>query len=401
MPLSVIRRILMSLGVVSGGFALGIQASRRLVDDEQMLMLTGLTTASVCAVLYLVVHIERQRAEARRQLARTAAVSPRLTERIDAIERMLTDVATQLRYNGSQKTVELTTEVAMLRSMVEKLARNKSTQKELPKEAQTGTPEASAEPALPPVDMQAVIQSALQESRVDLYLQPIVQLPDRKVAHYEGFSRMRDLRGKVIFPEEYLEEAERAGLMSAIDNLLLFRCINLVRKLGPRRPGVRLFVNLSEAALGDQRFLAELVQFIRAHRELAGRMVLEVAAADVKQITPASWEQLAILGRLGFGFSIDQVTDLAALDPARLASANVQFVKIDAKLLLEGPCPIDRATFCTVFHRHQINLIATHVEDEATAARVQDLGLRFGQGFLFGSPKPSRADIDAPAKRVA
>ena len=98
------------------------------------------------------------------------------------------------------------------------------------------SPALAAAPPRPTAEQQAAallssIRDALTENRVDLYLQPVVTLPQRRVMFYEGFSRLRDDTGRVLMPAEYLRVAEPEGLMPAIDNLLLFRCVQIVRKL--------------------------------------------------------------------------------------------------------------------------------------------------------------------------
>src|SRR5690606_40108219 len=133
-----------------------------------------------------------------------------------------------------------------------------------------------------------------------------------------------------------------------------------LRKLGFRNPGVRLFVNVSGRVLEDQAFLAKLVDFVRGHRALGNRMVLEAAAQDVMKLPAESREQLVSLSRLGFVFSIDHVTDLAVLDPAWLAGMQAQFLKIDAGLLLNGPCAgADRAQFGARVGEHRATRVAT------------------------------------------
>lgn len=62
-----------------------------------------------------------------------------------------------------------------------------------------------------PMDM---VREALLENRVELFLQPIVQLPQRKTAFYEGFTRLKDANGRLILPQEFIPAAEQAGLMS-------------------------------------------------------------------------------------------------------------------------------------------------------------------------------------------
>ncbi|MGH6996887.1 MAG: EAL domain-containing protein, partial [Phenylobacterium sp.] len=67
------------------------------------------------------------------------------------------------------------------------------------------------------------VREALAENRVDLYLQPVVGLPQRRTIFYESYSRLRDATGRVMMPAEYLAVAEPEGLVTSIDNLLLFR----------------------------------------------------------------------------------------------------------------------------------------------------------------------------------
>ena len=64
------------------------------------------------------------------------------------------------------------------------------------------------------------VRAALADNRVDLYLQAVVSLPQRRTVFYESFSRLRDATGRVMMPAEYLSVAEPEGLMPAIDNLL-------------------------------------------------------------------------------------------------------------------------------------------------------------------------------------
>jgi cyclic-di-GMP phosphodiesterase TipF (flagellum assembly factor) len=239
-----------------------------------------------------------------------------------------------------------------------------------------------------------IMRAALDDNRVDLYLQPIVRLPSRKVSHYEAFSRVRDEGGDVVFPTDYLRPAEGAGLIATLDNLLLFRCTNLVRQLGPRRPGTKIFLNLSAGSLGDTGFLREFVGFMRQNRALAERLVFEVAAADLPALAGPIQEQLEALAALGFGFSIDRASHLN-LDPAALAALNVQYVKIEAAALMMDQGPVRRDDLKAWLARQTIELIATHIETERQVVEILELGIDYGQGYLFGEPRPARTDLAA------
>lgn len=64
-----------------------------------------------------------------------------------------------------------------------------------------------------------IMHYALEDNRIDLYLQPIVSLPVRKVVYYEAYSRVRDDKGHVIFHSQYIKLAEDSGLVSTLVSL--------------------------------------------------------------------------------------------------------------------------------------------------------------------------------------
>src|SRR5262245_49501575 len=96
-----------------------------------------------------------------------------------------------------------------------------------------------------------LLSKAATDNRVDLYLQPIVTLPQRKVRYYEAVSRLRTDTGDVIPAADFIDVAESVGLMPKIDNLAVFRCVQVVRRLLLKSRDVGLFCNLSVTTLND------------------------------------------------------------------------------------------------------------------------------------------------------
>ncbi|HTC83729.1 MAG TPA: EAL domain-containing protein, partial [Rhizomicrobium sp.] len=108
------------------------------------------------------------------------------------------------------------------------------------------------------------IRSSLEENRVDLYLQPMVSLPQRKLRYYEALSRLRDKDGRIIMPAQYMQVAGKAGLMSVVDNLLLFRCVQIVRRLTQKNRDIGIFCNISGDTLADKEFFPQFLDYMRA-----------------------------------------------------------------------------------------------------------------------------------------
>lgn len=239
-----------------------------------------------------------------------------------------------------------------------------------------------------------VMRGALSDNRVDLYLQPIVALPSRRNIHYECFSRVRDAADRIIYPADYMPVAENAGLAGTLDNILLFRCIQLIRKLGHRKPDALFFCNISSSSVNDVDFFPQFVDYMLQNRAFSDRLVFEFAHRDFISMAPDLLRQLRALGRGGYKLSLDHVETLR-LEPGDLADKHVHFIKVDADLLLSGgDGDIHAADLGRQLERMDISLIASKVEDESQMPELLDMDLGFAQGFLFGEPRPSR---DLPA----
>ncbi len=257
-------------------------------------------------------------------------------------------------------------------------------------------------------EIAARLGRAVEANRIDLFLQPIVTLPQRKVRYYEALARLRDEDGELLALEDVLEPVEAAGLRPAIDNLMVFRCVQVVRRLSTKNREVGLFCNISAATLASATVFKELTDFLEANRVLAPYLVFEFSQESVRSLGPIEEECVASLADLGFRFSMDYVTDLR-MEPRELAERGFRFVKVPAALLLaRAAAPqgdIHPADFSDLLGRFGIDLIAEQIESEGTVVDLLDYDVRFGQGTLFSPPRPVRTEVlqgiaDRPAERA-
>ncbi|MFV3128226.1 EAL domain-containing protein [Niveispirillum sp. KHB5.9] len=250
----------------------------------------------------------------------------------------------------------------------------------------------------PPADTEAIldhVREALRTDHVDIFLQPVVSLPQRRHRYYELFSRIRagvDAEGKprYLLPEQYLGVAAEAGLIATIDNLLLFRCIQLLRETEKRHQNVGFFCNISAATLNDAAFMREFVTYMGQNPNLATKLVFELSQDDLMQGGLFATGFLDGLRRLGFHFSMDQVFSLD-LDWNELARHEIRFVKLDAARLLDPDSrfadPREVRELRQQLDSNNIDLIVEKIETEAQLLELLDLYIDFGQGYLFGEPR--------------
>jgi cyclic-di-GMP phosphodiesterase TipF (flagellum assembly factor) len=239
------------------------------------------------------------------------------------------------------------------------------------------------------------VKNAIEASRIDLFLQPMVTLPQRKVRFYEAVARLRDDNDQVLTAGDFVGTAEAAGLMGQIDNMVMLRCVQVLRRLMVRSKDVGVFCNVAGATLSNPTVFSQSLDFLEANRVLAPSLVLEFKQSTFRHLGPVESEHLAALHRLGYGFSIDNVTDLR-FDPRELADRGVKFVKVPASMLLDqkqlSSADIHAADLSDLLGRFGIDLVAERIEGERAVVDLLDYDVRFGQGFLFAPPRPLRPE---------
>jgi len=288
-------------------------------------------------------------------------------------------------------------EVKMLQGLVEQLtsASDDSPPDEVTTLERIATEDESTDvvPAAPELDDATIVhlvRDGIAKDRVDLVLQPVVSLPQRKRKFYEAYTRIRDEAGETITPGQYIAIAEREGIVTALDNLMLFRCVQQLRNRQGRDGKYGFFCNISPHTLADTKFFNDFIVFMTENSSLAQDLIFEFSHATIANQDDEIRHQLSRLAALGFRFSLDQVSSLN-LDYGALAEQHFKFIKIDAETMLrELPQPttdIDLQDFKKVLERQGIDLVVEKIETEDVLLDILDFHVDFGQGYLFGEPK--------------
>jgi cyclic-di-GMP phosphodiesterase TipF (flagellum assembly factor) len=336
-----------------------------------------------------------------------------LADAMEQTQGALGDLAQAIEAGALTRTEELSGEVRMLEDLIQQMSA--SIDQRL-----------TVTPMVPPDSAEArrhqqsslllrTVHDALTENRVDLYLQPLVTLPQRRTVFYESFTRLRDQTDRVMMPAEYLSIAEGEGLVPAIDNLLLFRCAQIVRRLARQDRKVGVFCNVALSSLGDETFFPQFLQFLSENRDLNQALIFELGQATFDARGAVEARNMAKLADLGFRFSLDKVQTLD-LDFNDLQRSDVKFVKVAADLLIEqlldldggSPIPslrdIQAADFAQLTRRYGIEVIAEKCENERQIVDILELDISLAQGHLFGEPRAIKeavlAETDPPADFV-
>lgn len=243
--------------------------------------------------------------------------------------------------------------------------------------------------AAEPIVHLSAIRAALHQNRLDLALQPIVSLPQRKRRAYECFARLHAEDGKLIPAALQKTATQESELISAIDNILLLRCVHILRQLRNQGRRYQFFYNLSAHTLHDRLFLSEFTSFIAARPDLSCQLVFDTPQQAIARFQEQDWVCMRQLVAHGCRLAIDQVTEIN-FDGGMLNKSGVSFIKITAELLLnyaqthgfQAARAIKRD-----LDDAGVDLVITHIEDEGTLRELLDFEIDYGQGYLFGAPR--------------
>ncbi len=281
-------------------------------------------------------------------------------------------------------------------------ARRKPVAEEMPEQEEAVAEASGPLAGLPAKQALQMIRGAVENNRIDIFLQPVVSLPQRKVRYYEALTRLRAEDGETIMPGAYIPVAEPAGIMPLIDNILLFRAVQIVRKMTRRNKEMAIFCNMSARSLVDEEFFPQFMEFMTENRELSESLIFEFSQDVLDNLGPMEQAGLDALADLGFRFSIDNVTNLD-IDGKVYAERKVKFVKIDAETLRNPPesAQVHIADLGKLLARSGIVMIASRIESESELLELLDFDVALGQGHLFSPPRPVRNDVVGEAADAA
>jgi diguanylate cyclase (GGDEF)-like protein len=233
------------------------------------------------------------------------------------------------------------------------------------------------------------IVAALNERRITLAYEPVVEARDRALGFYECLMRVIRPDGQIAHANEIIPVAERVGLVRMLDH----RVLELVVEELTAAPTLRASVNVSPASAVDPTWWLGLGAMLRANSGAAQRLILEITeTAAIQDVGDAR----------GFVFRVKDLGCRIAIDDfgaghtsfRNLRTLGVDIVKIDGAFVQNiVNSNDDRAfvqTLIDLARRLKLTTVAEWVQDEAAARMLADWGCDYLQGALIGLASAER-----------
>jgi diguanylate cyclase (GGDEF)-like protein len=239
------------------------------------------------------------------------------------------------------------------------------------------------------------IVTALNERRILLAYEPVVDTLTRKPAFYECLMRIHRPDGAMIPAQKIIPIAERLGLVRLLDQ----RVLELVVAELVASPQLSLSLNVSPASTADADWWARLGSLLRANRDVAERLIVEITETAAIHDLDDARGFVARVKDLGARIAID---DFGAgyTSFRNLRKLGVDIIKIDGEFVQNLTRSEDDRTFVrTMLELGRglgLKTVAEWVQDEASAALLADWSCDYLQGELVG-----RASLDRPCQAAS
>jgi diguanylate cyclase (GGDEF)-like protein len=244
-----------------------------------------------------------------------------------------------------------------------------------------------------------MLRRAMQEQRILVEYQPIIDLHTGLGVGAEALVRIDDAERGVLQPEAFLEVAEETGLLIAIDELVLADAVDQSAAWRARLGGtavVEVAINVTARHLADAKFAKSVIELLDSNGIDRHDLQIEVTERVLMEASNSAMSGLRALRDIGVQVGLDDFgTGYSSL--AYLRQFPLDFVKIDRSFISDLD-QVDNekaivAAMVTLSHALGLTVVAEGVETQDQLRILESLGCDRGQGYLFGRPgAPSAVD---------
>ncbi|WP_433826089.1 putative bifunctional diguanylate cyclase/phosphodiesterase [Actinoplanes sp. CA-015351] len=244
----------------------------------------------------------------------------------------------------------------------------------------------------------ADLRQAIVRDQLFLVYQPIVELPNGRIAGLEALVRWRHPEHGLIPPGIFIPLAERSGQIVELGRWIVEQAVHQtarwVREYGDEAPE-KVSVNVSARQLNEPGFPAEMAALLSAAGLDPERLVVEVTETAVLG-TGIALDAVRALHDLGLPIALDDFgTGQSSL--SLLVDCPVTWLKVDKSFVdgvtTDSPQAVIVDGLIGITRGLRMQAVAEGVETAEQAEWLYQAGYRFAQGYHFARPMP-HSDVE-------
>jgi len=242
-----------------------------------------------------------------------------------------------------------------------------------------------------------LIRDALAHNKFMLVFQPVLDLKNKTITHYETLIRMIDNDGKLIEPNNFIPVAEKMGLIHDIDLWVVNRAIDILHELPEKHKNTSFNINLSSHAFQDTALLPLLKEKLANTGIDAGRITFEITETAAIANFSQTREMIMNIRELGCRFALDDFgSGFSSFN--YIKEFPVDYLKIDgafiSNLLHDQVDQTLIKSMIEIAKKLNKKTVAEFVESKKVLDLLIQYGADFAQGYFIGKPSAELKDIE-------
>ncbi len=234
------------------------------------------------------------------------------------------------------------------------------------------------------------LDNAISSSSFSLLCMPIVPNHSGLTTWHEVLVRMITEEGELLAPKSFIDSAEPAGRLNDIERWV-FNEILVTQAVALRDCQLFIAINLSETAFYDETFINDMVGQIKRSALPARQLCIEIEESTLMKDVIKAINTVATFRKIGCHIAVDNFgSEMASF--SYLRKFDISMVKIDGDMIsLMRSSQVDKKIVESIKHiSESLNAItvAQRVNKNADLQLVQEMGIHYTQGFVFGEPVP-------------
>lgn len=244
------------------------------------------------------------------------------------------------------------------------------------------------------IKIETLVQTALEENRLEVYFQPIYNAVKKKFTSAEALIRMRDNDGNFISPELFIPIAEKSSLIIDIGDFVLEKVCEVISEENLSEYGFEYIeVNVSMVECLQSNLAAKVMSVLKKHKVFPNQINLEITETSASEFTDIVDMNIKTLHDKNISFSLDDFgTGYSSL--SRILSLSLKLIKID-KSIVQAPFTSSEKksmilleNFVKTAISTGSDIVAEGVETKEMARHIINLGCKYIQGYYFSKPLP-------------
>jgi len=230
-----------------------------------------------------------------------------------------------------------------------------------------------------------VIVAALNERRISLAYQPIIDAKTRDLHHYECLLRLRRDDGEIVSAGQFIMAAEKLDLVHLLDR----RALEMAAETLRRDPSLRLALNVSAGTVKNPEAADAYLAALRGLGPMMNQVILELTET-VALDDPAMASRFSVEARMmGAEFAIDDFGS-GYTTFQNLMAIEADTIKIDGSFVQDLAITPHKQTFVRMMvdlaQTFSVSTVAEMVDNREDADLLTRLGVDYLQGYYFGIP---------------